>query len=261
MILIFVLASISMFVNGQKVSCYQKFVGDPTRPEDFTVPPTRIRPSFPFAPPLMKRASTKNDTEGINEQVEYPSPRMFTKDCLVCHTDRDCDLHPEGRCMIHPHMKNVKRMVRHIVDHSTTVKTTTKEPKSKPKTCCEYNCRFWSCFYEQRGILHNLKLLYKGRDLCKRDCSTLDTGAGSPLLTTAPTVPTTAPTRPPGFPTPPLPPAPINTESMMKELLNCVKYKLKRSGTTSNCNQVSEKLYKECALIIRDRFGLPLPQG
>ena len=52
MILIFVLASISMFVNGQKVSCYQKFVGDPTRPEDFTVPPTRIRPSFPFAPPL-----------------------------------------------------------------------------------------------------------------------------------------------------------------------------------------------------------------
>ena len=253
MILRLVLA-ILLLVNGfeprQKVTCYQKFVGDSTRPSDFTVPPSR-----------KKRESSKNETEYIihhSNEVKYPGARMWTIDCLVCVTDNDCDLHPEGRCMIHPYMKNVKKMLRHTGDGSTTtVKTTTKEPILKPKTCCEYNCRFWSCYYEQRGILHNLYV----NPYCKRDCSTLDTGAGSPLLTTIPTTATEAPTPNPGFPTPPLPPASINTELMMKELLNCVKYKLKRSRKASNCNQVSEKLYKECASITKDRFGLPLPQG
>ena len=230
MILLFVMA-ISLLVNGfeprQKVTCYQKFVGDPTKPSDFWYPPSR-----------KKKESSKNDTEYIihhSNEVKFPGARdkKWTKFCYNCVADSDCE--GETLCKIHPYMQG------------------------GPRKCCNYPCKLYITDDPQpiddpENVNNCIHVQLEGRMYCKIQTSwCLNPTSPGPWTTTS-TIATMRPTVP-------LPPSPIDTQQMMTELMNCVKYKLRRSKRTSNCNQVSEKLYKKCALIVKDRFALPLPDG
>ena len=186
-------------------------------------------PPFPIVPPPRKKPSFPF-APPLQKRASVDARQRWTKFCYNCNTDADCE--GDAPCKIHPHMWDA------------------------PRKCCLYECEL---IRDDPGLTSSEEMEQCIHDLGYWWCRVKTSWCMNPWTPTWAPPPTEATVR--TRPTVPLPPAPVNTEQVMKELMNCVKYKLRRSKTTSNCNQESEKLYKECAMIVKGRFALPLPDG